>query len=71
MNAASMSSKRLKRVSQALESGRELSTRALMVRANCCAVSACVAELRANGQTIVCTRRMVGGRPLWFYRRVV
>ncbi len=64
MNAAKLSkSQRLKRVYNLLSDGRPHSTLDSMKRASVCAVSAIVAELRANGKTIVCKRH----GDVWFY----
>lgn len=57
-------SPRLKRTAAFLADGREHSTLQIIAGAGVCAVSAVVAELRANGLDIVCRRD--GG--LWFYR---
>lgn len=70
MNAASMSSKRLKRVLAALQGARELSTRQIVERAQVMAVSACVAELREHGHVILCRRVMRKNAPVWLYSLV-
>lgn len=57
MNNATMSSKRLQSVRQVLSDGQPHSTRDIVRRARVMAVSACVAELRANGAEITCLRR--------------
>lgn len=57
-------SKRLQRVLGLLASGREYSTRDIIVGANVCAVNSIVAELRRNGIAITC--RVSAG--VYFYR---
>lgn len=57
-------SPRLKRTVAFLADGREYSTLEIIAGAGVCAVSAVVAELRANGLDITCRR----DRGLWFYR---
>ena len=67
MNAAPLeSSKRLQRVSKLLATGREYSTLDISINAQVCAVNSIIAELRANGQRIVCQRR----GDVWWYRRI-
>lgn len=67
-NAKLNKSERLKRVLKLLSSAYPgaLSTRQIIARASVCAVNSIVAELRANGKRILCTRR--GGN--WYYRLV-
>jgi len=66
MKAANIdTSDRLKRVDALLGDGREYSTLEIMAYARVCAVNSCIAELRANGRQIICTRK--GGS--WYYRR--
>ena len=65
-------SPRLQRVHALLRDGREHSTRDILARTGACAVSAAVAELRANGAVIDCrqgTDPIFGGR-IWLYRMV-
>lgn len=65
MNAADPNkSRRLLRVLGVLSDGQEHTTLDLMTRAQVCAVSACISELRAAGHVIDCERR----GPHWFYR---
>ena len=53
MHAASLErSERLQRTLAALSAGEWRSTREVMLRADVCALSSCVAELRANGVRI-------------------
>jgi hypothetical protein len=65
MNAATLSrSERLKRVRKFLSDGKAHSTLEIIRKANVCAVSSIVAELRCNGSRIDCQRK--GDR--WYYR---
>lgn len=65
MNAADLErSARLQRVDALLADGREHSTWEIAVGAQVCAVNSVIAELRANGRQIRCTRR---GRR-WYYQ---
>lgn len=57
-------SKRLQRVLGLLSSGREYSTREIIVHANVCAVNSIISELRQNGIRIAC--RVSAG--VYFYR---
>lgn len=57
-------SARLARLLAALDDGIEHTTLDLMQSSHICAVNSCIAELRANGYTISCSRR--GDR--WFYQ---
>ena len=70
MHAAKLdSSPRLRRVHELLKSGKEYSTKEIMLLADVCAVNSCIAELRANGKSISC-RQVVEplfGR-VWVYR---
>jgi hypothetical protein len=68
MNAAKLSkSDRLSRVATLLRKARKpLSTMDIISKANVCAVSAIVSELRQNGMAIDCNR--VGD--VWYYRMV-
>ena len=71
MHAATLSrSPRLQRVLAALrEAGPDgMTTRDVMRRADVCAVSACVAELRVAGFQIECRQEPRGRRRLWRYR---
>lgn len=69
MHAAKVSSSpRLKRVLAILADGKEHSTREIVKEAEVMAVSACVAELRQNGATIICVQKpSEDGQRLWFY----
>jgi hypothetical protein len=67
MHAAPLTSPRLQRVLQLLSDGRPHTTRAIVRRARVMAVNACVAELRAHGAEITCTRQRVGGAWRFFY----
>ena len=49
-------SERLQRVLALLQDGQEHSTLDIIIGAGVCAVSACVAELRAGGHAITCRR---------------
>lgn len=72
MNAANPArSKRLASVLKLLSDGKEYTTRQIMDRAQVCAVSACISELRESGHAISCHRRQVKGEMRWFYRLVV
>lgn len=57
-------SRRLLRVLGVLAAGAWVSSRELQSRADVCAPSTCVSELRANGHNIEC--RQVGR--VWFYQ---
>ena len=63
-------SDRLRRVLSVLEDGGEHSTLEIALRAEVCAVSSAVSELRANGRRIVCRRTVAPatGNPVWLYR---
>lgn len=70
MHAASVDrSARLQRVRDVLADGDWHSTRDIVVRADVCAVSSCIAELRHGGLVIHCRqgRGAEGGR-IWEYR---
>jgi len=56
MHAAPLTSPRLRRVLQVLRDGRPHTTREIVRRAHVVAVNSCIAELRANGAEILCTR---------------
>jgi hypothetical protein len=56
MHKASLSSPRLQRVLAVLKDGRPHTTREIVRRAHVVAVNSCIAELRANGAEINCTR---------------
>lgn len=65
MNHASLSrSARLQRVAKLLETGKSYTTLAIIKKARVCAVNSIIAELRANGYKIVCTRR----KDVWSYQ---
>lgn len=57
-------SPRQQRVLRVLSDGAEHSTQDLIRRANVCAVSAIIAELRANGVGVACQRRGA----IWYYQ---
>jgi hypothetical protein len=62
-------SARLKRVHKVLADGRWHSTWEIMTRGKVCAVSAVIAELRANGARIECEQRIGNeGQRVWYYR---
>ncbi|WP_226779555.1 hypothetical protein [Oceaniglobus trochenteri] len=67
MHAATMTSERLQRLRRVLADGKPHSTRDIARRSHVLAISACVAELRANGAEIVCERLRVGDRWVFFY----
>jgi hypothetical protein len=56
MHKASLSSPRLQRVLAVLRDGKPHTTREIVRRAHVVAVNSCIAELRANGAEILCTR---------------
>ena len=62
------SSKRLQRVLDVLQDGKEHSTADLILRAHVCAVNSIVSELRANGYTIDCRSETVDGSRAWLYQ---
>ncbi|OBS10809.1 hypothetical protein [Acidihalobacter prosperus] len=67
MHAARIeNSPRLQRVAQVLADGQEHSTLEIVARAQVMAVSATIAELRANGRNIVCRQ----DKRVWYYREV-
>ena len=70
MNAARLNrSARLQRVHGLLADGREYSTRDIDRDADVCAVSACIAELRANGAAIDCRQiHALPGERIFLYR---
>ena len=70
MHAAKLaSSTRLQRVVALLSDGGEHSTRDILIGAEVMAVSAIVAELRANGAVIHCRQaRSIRGERIWLYR---
>lgn len=57
-------SKRLQRVLGLLSTGREYSTRDIIVHANVCAVNSIISEIRKNGIAVHCR---TSGR-VYFYR---
>lgn len=66
MKAAKLeNSGRLQRVAALLADGHWYSTLDIVIAAGVCAVSACVAELRANGVAVQCQRE----GDVWYYRR--
>lgn len=68
MHAARLSfSPRLKRVLEFLKDGKEHSTMEIVMGARVMAVSACVAELRANGAEIACEQRAEPDGRRWYY----
>lgn len=72
MRAAVMErSERLKRVRALLADGGWHSTLDIGTGARVCAVSACIAELRANGLDIICRQTLDAGRNrIWVYRLI-
>ena len=56
MHHAPLTSARLQRVLAVLRDGRSHTTREIVRAARVCAVNSCIAELRANGCEITCTR---------------
>lgn len=76
MHAATLQSPRLRRLMAALSDREWHSTRDLISEAGICAVNSAVAELRANGVMIQCTRgsailRTQPGEHLaWFYKLI-
>jgi hypothetical protein len=67
MHAATMTSERLQRVKRLLADGKPHSTREIMRRAHVCAINSCVAELRECGAEIICERRKVNDKFIFFY----
>ena len=57
MNAAKLSSPRLKRVLYLLMTGQEFTTRDIIRQAHVCAVNSIAAEIRSHGIGIDCNRR--------------
>ena len=72
IRAASLAtSPRLARVQALLADGQEHSTLQIMAYAHVCAVSACMAELRAQGAVIACRQTVTEpGQRVWFYRMI-
>lgn len=68
MNAAGLSSPRLRRVWKLLSDRKEYTTRDIVRKARVMAVSSCVAELRVHGAKIGCHRRIVNGQRRFCYR---
>ena len=70
MHAAKLAaSPRLQRVHALLSDGAEHSTRDIVMGTEVMAVSAIVAELRANGAVIHCRQaRSIRGERIWLYR---
>ena len=56
MKHASLASPRLQRVLALLKDGKPHTTREIVRKAHVVAVNSCIAELRANGAEILCTR---------------
>jgi len=56
MHHAPLTSPRLSRVLAVLRDGKPHTTREIVRRAHVVAVNSCIAELRANGAEIICTR---------------
>jgi len=56
MHHAPLTSPRLQRVLSVLRDGRPHTTREIVRLAHVVAVNSCIAELRANGAVILCTR---------------
>lgn len=67
MHAARLSSPRLRRLLKLLRDGRPHSTRDIAKRTHILAISACISELRENGADIICERKKVGDKPVFFY----
>ena len=69
MHAARLDkSARLQRLRDYLSDGRWHTTRDIVFDAHVMAVNAAVSELRANGLTVECRNRLIGGRRLYEYR---
>ena len=70
MRAAKLAnSPRLQRVHELLKSGKEYSTKEIMLLADVCAVNSCIAELRANGSEIDCRQSVsLSGKRIWLYK---
>lgn len=69
MRAARLSSSpRLQRVQHMLRAGGEYTTLEIMRQARVCAVSAVIAELRANGADIDCRQEHRPTGRVWLYR---
>lgn len=61
-------SPRLQRALKALQAAKgEISTRELMGKADICAVSAVVSELRENGAEITCRQAIKDGKRRFYY----
>ena len=67
MNAAGLSSPRLRRVLAYLSDGRPHTTLEIVRKARVMAVSACVSELRQHGAEILCTQSFVNEQRVWIY----
>ncbi len=61
-------SSRLQRVHRLLSDGEEHSTLDIQNNARVCVAGTCVAELRRNGATIICTQRNEPTGRRWYYR---
>jgi hypothetical protein len=70
MHHAPLTSPRLQRVLSVLKDGRPHSTREIVRKAHVVAVNSCIAELRANGAVIHCTRERKKDRLICRYRMV-
>ena len=63
------SSPRLRRAHELLKSGKEYSTKEVMLLADVCAVNSCISELRANGCRIDCRQSVsLSGKRIWLYK---
>ncbi|MFA8441565.1 hypothetical protein [Yoonia sp.] len=67
MHAASLRSPRLQRLLKVLKDGHPHSTREIARKSHILAISACVAELRQHGADIICERKKVDDRFVFFY----
>lgn len=68
MKHASLASPRLQRVLALLKDGKPHTTREIVRKAHVVAVNSCIAELRANGAEILCTRERKKDRLICRYR---
>ena len=68
MNNATMTSPRLQRVARVLSDGRSHTTRDIVRKGRVMAVSACIAELRANGAEILCVKTPATGHAGWVWK---
>ena len=67
MNAAALSSPRLRRVLKLLSDGRPRTTLEIVRKARVMAVRACVSDLRQNGAEIACVQSFVNEQRVWTY----